>query len=211
MEGCPFSLFLLAVWRIVVSFPKVEDMADYFNLHTGYVVRKIRRNVAVNQSRKVGTHLPYFIEGHVRKTLLRNDQDVSAYFDALNLYSHEPNYIGAVYHAKPFVFLPCRLVNSIEADTNAYKKFGYDEQLPYYVIQTDLPKVSKVTYILRKATRNDIPFYFRPMANRMARYTQSSIEVAPNLYKLVYINGHHYVLVARNDVIDNRIVDIKVE
>lgn len=103
------------------------------------------------------------------------------------------------------------MVNKIETSTNAYKKFENDEHLPYYVIQTDRPKVSKVTYLLRKTTADDIPFYFRPIANRMARYTQSSIEVAPNLYKLIHICGRNYVLVARNDVIDNRIIDIKVE
>lgn len=157
------------------------------------------------------THIPTLISKYFRKILRNNDQEVRKEFDVIDLYSDDAIVLGAVFHTKPFLFLPDRMVNKIEADTNAYKRFENDKHLPYYVIQANSPQINRVTYLLRKTTKDDIPFYYRPFANKMARYTETSIVVSPNLYKLVCVYGRYYLLVAYNNVIDNRIINIKVE
>lgn len=152
--------------------------------------------------------MPDFALDYVLKPVETN-KEIDHYFPDFKRESSE--YMAYCYHKDSLVFLPQYLLEKMRTSATAYKTFENDAQLPYYVIQTNRPDFKKVTYMLREATSNDIPFFLRPFANRMARYTQQSIEASPSCYKPVHVFGRYYLLVAHNHVIDNRIVDIKVE
>lgn len=121
------------------------------------------------------------------------------------------DYRAAMYKKDSLVYLPSGLLQRIVKDKNAFTQYENDAQLPYYVLQTNRPSVKKVTYIMRAATANDIPFFLRPIANKLTRYTQRQSEVAKERYRTLQIDGRYYLFVARNRNFDNRIINIKVE
>lgn len=121
------------------------------------------------------------------------------------------DYRGAMYKKDSLVYLPSYLLQRITKDKNAFKQYENDPQLPYYVLQTNRPNVKKVTYIMREATANDVPFYLRPLAHKLTRYTLQQSEVAKERYITLEIDGRYYLFVARNRNFDSRIVYIKVE
>lgn len=121
------------------------------------------------------------------------------------------DYRAKMYKKDSLVYLPSPLLQRIISDKKAFKQFENDAQLPYYVLQTNRPSVKKVTYIMRPATEKDMPFYLRPFANNLTRYTLRESEVAKERQRTLQIDGRYYLFVARNSNFDNRIVDIKVE
>ena len=63
-------------------------------------------------------------------------------------------------------------------------------------------------FLLRKCTNNDVPFYYRPFANRLARFSATCVESDKWAVQEVY--GERYVMITKNAMIDNRLVGIEL-
>ena len=62
---------------------------------------------------------------------------------------------------------------------------------------------------LYKTTSDDLPFYIRPFADKMERYSANEIETSR--FAVVWINKKPYIIVNKHPMVDNRLKEIVVE
>lgn len=104
-------------------------------------------------------------------------------------------------------FLPSAFLDDIKRNPSHYTRFHTDKYSPFYAKR--IPKgqgISEVTFLLRIAKEDEIPFYFRPFADRLDRF--SATEIKTKGYKVVDVYGQSYLLVDKNEMIDYRLQDI---
>lgn len=200
------SLSFIIVWVVFLIglFPySIQNYKEYKRLSV-----QVENKQDIIKTNSVD--IPYLFCAHVRTPLLYTDNLIKEWFGWFRRVYERKNFRVAMgnIHA---VFIPELLANTIETDSNAYKTFVKDQRLPYYVLQINKPDVKKVSFLLRKTTKDDIPFYFRPIAKRMARYTLNEVEEPLETYLPLEIHGRTYLFIGRNKAVDNRVVDIKVE
>lgn len=200
------SLSFVVIWIVFLIglFPySIQNYKEYKRLS---VQMESKQDIIKTNS----IDIPYLFCAHVRPPLLYTDNMIKEWFGWFRRVYERKNFRIAMGNDH-VVFIPELLANTIETNAEAYKTFVKDQRLPYYVLQIDKPNVKKVSFILRKATKDDIPFYFRPIAKRMARYTLTEVEEPLETYLPLEIHGRTYLFIGRNKAIDNRVVDIKVE
>lgn len=200
------SVGLVTIWIIFLAglFPySIRNYQEYKNLASQMETKQdlIRMN---------SVDIPYIFCAHIRTPLLYTDNMIREWFGWFRRVYERRNFRIAMGNPHA-VFIPELLANTIETAPEAYKTFVKDPRLPYYVLQVDKPDVKKVSFMLRETTNNDIPFYYRPIAKRMARYTLNEVKVPEETFIPLEICGRTYLFIGRNNAIDNRVIDIKVE
>lgn len=117
-------------------------------------------------------------------------------------------WISERYHTTSFSYYPEILRDYVMGRVGDNTQFYTNKDLLYYVKRIPKgQKINEVTFVLRKAKAEEIPFYMRPIAHRLARYT--ALEISTHNYKVVDIYGQSYLLVDKNEMVDNRVIDIR--
>ena len=119
-------------------------------------------------------------------------------------------FIAATYHCDSLAFVPKAFLDDIVRHRSAYDKFHSFAGLPFYAMRingADIPE--RVLFNMRPAEAGEIPFYLRPVANRMVKYTAPRLEAS--LTDVLTINGDRYLLVGRNRDIDSRVTSLTTE
>lgn len=112
-----------------------------------------------------------------------------------------------------FIFIPKDLFIDVEVNPNHYNQFYTNEKLTFYAkrLNRDETNIKHVHYQLKDLNSNEIPFYHKPFANRMERYTAKTIEIDSKYYSIININNTPYLLVGKNYLIDHRVLNIIYE
>lgn len=119
-------------------------------------------------------------------------------------------WISELYHTVPLNYYPEVLKDYVMGRVGNNIQFYTNKELPYYAKRIKKgQKNNDVTFILRRAKDEEIPFYMRPFAHRLARYT--ALEIKTTSYKVVDIYDQPYLLVDKNEMIGNRVIDIRYE
>lgn len=106
-------------------------------------------------------------------------------------------------------FIPQRFANMVMSEPKAFTHLYNNKILPFYVIELKGKKeIDKVFLLMDRVNDNEIPFYYRPFAHNMARFTLSELETKH--YSTTNINNKDYLLIGKNKNLDSRIKNIKI-
>ena len=142
-----------------------------------------------------------------------------AFFDRLILrfkpsekddfYFCQSGWIDSFFGKKDLLFLPHRFMERIRQDKRVFEEFETPTDLPFYARRIDDGPVQSAVFHLSEPQAGDIPFLFRPFADRMERY--SAREVRASKLVVVDLPQGKFVLVMKNHLIADRVVSIIVQ
>ena len=141
------------------------------------------------------------------RTMISND----AARNAINYDSQGwPLSIAATYHRDSLVFLPQAFLDDLAAHSGKYERLDFNTPFEFFVQRIDAPTaVSEVRFLLSDADFEGLPFFFRPIARHMNRYTAT--EVVADKWATVKLFGRNYLLIKKDHDLDSRLIDIKIQ
>lgn len=106
------------------------------------------------------------------------------------------------------IFLPEKFVEDVCENPGNYNEFYTFDDLWFYAkkVAEDIP-FGKVTFLLVPYDSNNIPFYVRPWASKIQRYSIPSVDAD---FNIVNFNGMKFIIVKKNMMIDDRVRDIVI-
>ena len=145
------------------------------------------------------------MENWIRTPLIKSK---SGYYFSFSPSSWENQYIAVTYHKDSLAFIPQEFIENISADK--FDTFATTPSLPFYAKRLpEYQKIDKVVYQLKKTDYSSLPFYIRPFAHKLGRYTLTEVET--DKFAVINIKGGTYLLVGKNKMIDNRVKEIIYE
>ena len=151
-------------------------------------------------------NVPQYLESYIQRPLTPS---YSEYYMYYSQDYWENDYIAVTYGTERLTFLPSEFIKNVKSDRESYREFDINSKLPFYCKKLSPDEdVKGVKFLLRKCTNNDVPFYYRPFANRLARFSATCVESDKWAVQEVY--GERYVMITKNDMIDNRLVGIEL-
>lgn len=153
---------------------------------------------------------PFYIETYILPYIEDHRKDIpffrSCYNDIENIN------IATTFDCDSLAFVPKTIYNDIINNSDRINDIHKQKAYSIYVIPINgkmEDNITPVSYILAPTDFQQIPFYIRPMAHKMLRYTASEIPVAR--YGVISINGQKYLFVGKNAMIDNRVESISLK
>lgn len=149
---------------------------------------------------------PFYVEVYILRFLddTRAEMGNCYYYD--NCWNR---CIAATYGYDSIAFVPKIVYNDIINNSDKINDIRKQKDYPFYVIPTDNIEGVTPTFILKPTDFHQIPFYIRPVAHRMLRYTAT--EVPASQYGTINIKGREYFFVNRHDAIDDRVESISLK
>ena len=140
------------------------------------------------------------------RTMISND----AAKNAINYDSQGwPLSIAATYHRDSLVFLPQAFLDDLVAHAERYERMDFKSPFEFFVQRIDDPaSVHEVMFLLSPADFDSLPFFFRPVARHMNRYTAT--EVVSEKWATVKLFGRNYLLIKKDHDLDSRLIDIRI-
>ena len=141
------------------------------------------------------------------RTMISND----AAKNAINYDSQGwPLSIAATYHRDSLVFLPQAFLDDLVAHAERYERMDFNSPFEFFVQHIDDPAtVHEVTFLLSPADFDSLPFFFRPVARHMNRYTAT--EVVAEKWATVKLFERNYLLIKKDHDLDSRLIDIRIK
>lgn len=156
------------------------------------------KSLIITNSSKVNYIFEKFILRH------RNTDFSGDYYFIENIYFKKH-----ILKNKKIAFVPQRLLEKIKKSPEKFDKFHLiSSDIPFYVKQIN-KDVNKVTFKLKEQDNKLIPIYIRPIAHKFARYTIQSLDTP--YYNTFNYENNQYIMVAKNNAIDNRLDEIRIE
>lgn len=139
---------------------------------------------------------PSYIESYILKYTDGNNS---------NFYDYVWNRcIAATYGYDSIAFVPAIVYNDIINHSDKINDINKQKDYPFYVIPTNNSIANATpTFILRPTKFQQLPFYIRPIAHRMLRYTAT--EIPASQYGTIYIKGEKYLFINKYNVVDDRV------
>lgn len=109
----------------------------------------------------------------------------------------ENSLIANYYNKNSFIILSENFLSDLKLYPNKYEHFHTLTEIPFYakrIAQEETP-IKSVSFLLQDMDKNKVPFYYRPFANKMARY--SATEITTDRYTIVEIDNKSYLLVEK--------------
>lgn len=140
------------------------------------------------------------------RTMISND----AARNAINYDSQGwPLSIAATYHRDSLVFLPQAFLDDLVAHAERFERLDFNSPFEFFVQRIDDPaSVSGVAFLLSPTDFASLPFFFRPIARHMNKYTAS--EVVSDKWATVKLFGRNYLLIKKDHDLDSRLIDIRI-
>lgn len=150
--------------------------------------------------------VPQYLESYIQRPLTPS---YSEYYMYYSQDYWENGYMAVTYGKERLAFLPSEFIKNVKLDKEAYSEFDINSKLPFYCKRlSDNEEVKGVKFLLRKCNADEIPFYYRPFANRLARFSAKSVDCDKWAVQEVY--GDRYVMITKNAMIDNRLIGIEI-
>ncbi len=125
-------------------------------------------------------------------------------------YFSKNDWIERYFGAHDILFLPHRFMERLRHDKESFKDFEMNNDLPFYAKRIDgNTQISKAVFHLAETDMAKVPFFLRPIANKMERYAATQIETKK--YDIVSLPQGHFLLVYKNHMIDNRVTSIELK
>ena len=97
----------------------------------------------------------------------------------------------------------------VTSDPSKFTHFSNNKDLPFYVMEVEADiNIDKVYLLMKKISENEIPFYLRPFAHKLTRFTL--LELETQKYSTININNKRYLLIGKNKILDSRIKNVKI-
>lgn len=190
-------LSLITLYGIILVY-SISNYNEYSSLLTQ--IKNPRTNIITTNEKNYG-----IFESFIRKPLIDNK---SEYYFSFSPDFWENQYISHTYNKDYLIFLPNEFISQI--NTNKFDSFYTTNTLPFYVKKIDSKEnISKVSFLLNEIDYSNIPFYIKPFAHKLDRYTLR--ELTTNRYSISFIDDNYYLFVKKNSYIDNRVSHINVQ
>ncbi len=164
-------------------------------------VKSTKDGVVIYDELKLSCYLEHYIQKPL--TPCRSE-----YYMCYSENYWENEYMASSYKKDRLVFLPGAFVQNIRKG-DAYNEFDVKTDLPFYCKKlSEGESVKGAKFLLRDCDRDDIPFYYRPFANRLTRFSAKSVDCDKWAVQEVY--GDRYVMITKNAMIDNRLIGIEI-
>lgn len=164
------------------------------------IFKNMEKNVSVTKDGIIPmttTKTPMALERFVLHYKFKDDSD----FDNTKIFNKN---IAQYYGTQPLAFIDSKLLNDIYSGKE-FKLFECPSPYLYYVREWDRnDSIHSIKFLLSPSKLNKCPIF-----NRMERFTLNEIPV--NHYSLVNINNRTYLIVAKNETVDDRVIGINAE
>lgn len=117
--------------------------------------------------------------------------------------------IAAIYHLERLAFVHSVVYNDIiSGSERLYDIVAQRRDYPYYVLPVEGHIEDKqLSFMLDSVDCAGLPFYIRPFASWLDRYSITEVPVMTQ-HKVLNIDGREYLFICKNPVIDDRIREI---
>ena len=139
-------------------------------------------------------------------TMLSPDSTVNA----MNYDPHGwPLSIAATYQRDSLIFLPQAFLEDLKAHPGRFEKLDLSTPYEFFVQHIDgHTAINGVEFLLAPNDFSDVPFFFRPIAKRMNRYTDTP--VSTDKWATIWLYGQRYLFIKRDHALDKRLIDIHI-
>ena len=139
-------------------------------------------------------------------TMLSPDSTVNA----MNYDPHGwPLSIAATYQRDSLIFLPQAFLEDLKAHPGRFEKLDLSTPYEFFVQHIDgHTAINGVEFLLAPNDFSDVPFFFRPIAKRMNRYTDTT--VSTDKWATIWLYGQRYLFIKRDHALDKRLIDIHI-
>lgn len=150
---------------------------------------------------------PKYLEQYIVKICYFDYINTCRFYYDLNLF------IATAYNRSRMMFFPKSIYYDIVNDSGRSRDIGKQKDYPFYIVPiSDNVNVEEIepVFILEHTDYNSLPFYIRPFAHKLDRYTATEMPVNRLLYEIIDIREKKYMLVDRSEykMIEGRIKDI---
>lgn len=189
------TFVLLSSLTIIVLSSSIPFCIDNYNIY-----KRMEQNVA---NTKDG-----IIPLETKSVPLGLDRFVVHYYYDENMDFDNSNWfntnLSRFYNVQPLSFIQSELLEDVHAG-KVIPDFEYPSSYLYYVREWDKSEeIHSVKFILSPSILRNYPIF-----NQMERFSAKELPV--NHYCLLDINGRTYLIVAKNETIDERVVRIEVD
>lgn len=117
--------------------------------------------------------------------------------------------LAATYHYDNLYFIPETIYKDIISKNEKIEDINKQQDYSVYVVPIDCDYVetSHPYFILHPTDFDSLPFYIKPFASKLDRYSETEVPVTTS-YGILDIEGHNYLFVEKNNMIDSRLKDI---
>lgn len=157
-------------------------------------IRNTQSNIIVYDD----IEIPFFLDKFILKKINAENILITDYRN---------RYIARIYGLDNLRFIPKRIYNIIKEDQVESYQIKDQMNFPFYILKINNNNMDPY-FILRKSNPNEIPFYCKPFAKKLLKYSADSIPCQN--YEIFNINGLSYIVILKNDNIDFRLEDIKL-
>ena len=120
-----------------------------------------------------------------------------------------PLSIAATYHRDSLVFLPQAFLDDLVAHAEKYERLDFDTPFEFFVQRIDdSASVREVAFSLSPTDFGSLPFFFRPIARHMNKYTAN--EVITDKWAMVKLFGKNYLLIKKDHDLESRLIEVKI-
>lgn len=188
--------FLLLMTTLIIP----QQIRNYNNY------QRCLHQIASNKSEIVLTddiECHFLCKRFVRDFRMSNDLDF--HFEFMG-----ERWIGNYFHRDKIRLISQNLYNDIVNKPSEFRQWNFSDSYPVYVKEYEdsciIPE--KITLVLKPTDFKSVPFYLRPFAHKMERYTVGELNMPR--FDIIPINGKHYLFVGKTSVVKDRVVDIKI-
>ena len=191
---------LLLLASVPVSMSAKDNYAEF---------EQIEQQLSTTRSGIVATdeaETDDYLGRYVVRTITRDDDEFNRTYFASDVNN---KYIADIYHVDSVLFLPEPFVTSAIAHPMQYANFSLTTSLPFYAKRIGTDQVHRVRMLLRPATAAEVPFYLRPFASKLGKFTAKEVE--SNDWGIISLHGNRYLIVPKNHAVDFRLKEIVYE
>lgn len=116
-----------------------------------------------------------------------------------------------LFHRERLAFVEANVYDDILAHSETITNVSQQGAYPYYVLPVDSAYKDRCPFfVLQPVDRHSLPFYIRPFASKLDRYTATEIPVTTG-FDVLNIDGQDYLFVHKNRMVDARVKTIRLK
>ena len=148
-----------------------------------------------------------FINRYILKTYT---SESSEFYKACDPIFCENKLVAKRFDTPYIIFLPEKFINDIKDKEKNFKEFVIPTKYPFYVKELkNNENPTKATFILEECDFEKLPFYIKPFAHKLDRFTLNKLETTN--CNIIELEGKKFFLIRKNYNIDSRVKSITYE
>lgn len=198
-------LFYLSILILSLGiFPTLSTSARNYNEYKNLIsqIEKTNDGIIITNEVKVNP----LIEKYIIKLY---HSEYSEFYDGYIKTNYINRHIATTFNKKQIVFIPELFIKEINNRPDTYDEFIIPSQHPFYAKKIQKDTITNVIFHLNKTKTEDIPFYLKPISNKLDRFNLEKVKASQ--WSVLSINNQNYLLVGKNWAVDNRVKDIIYE